>query len=410
MRIVNFRIRYAIIFIIPCGILFGFFLVHPYLTQTNISTIASPPGVSPVTVPDGFHVNVFAKNLDGPRFIHFGPKGSLYVAERAADRIVSLIDADHDGIAEKQSVFASQLPQPHSLVYHKQAWYVGVPSGIIRLADNNQDGVAEEREVLIDDYPVGGHSTRTVEFLPDGRMVVSIGSSCNVCEERDERRAAVVVYDGPMATKERVYAIGLRNAVGLAIHPDTGELWATNNGRDMLGDDLPPEAIYIVKDNMDYGWPYCHNGTIVDPDFGESDACDGVEQPIVNMQAHSAPLGLAFYTGKSFPKEFHGDLFIAFHGSWNRSIPTGYKVVRLPLAGSTPEGPVEDFATGWLNEAEQKASGRPVGLAVGPDGALYVSDDKAGIIYRISYNKPNNRPTGISTLHRSTKSVARQKY
>ncbi|NIQ11379.1 MAG: sorbosone dehydrogenase family protein, partial [Gammaproteobacteria bacterium] len=227
-------------------------------------------------VPEGFQVNVFASGLDGPRFIHFGPDKALYVAERGADRIVSLADSDHDGVADKQTVFANNLQQPHSLVYHKEHWYVGVPSGIIRLADINNDGTAEERQVLIDDYPTGGHSTRTVEFLPDGRMVVSIGSSCNVCEERDERRATVVIYDGPEATGERVFAIGLRNAVGLAIHPETGELWATNNGRDMLGDDLPPEAIYIIKDGKDYGWPYCHNGTIVDPDFGESDACEGV--------------------------------------------------------------------------------------------------------------------------------------
>ncbi len=389
MDISKFRIRYAIMIIIPLGMLFTWFLVRPYLAQTNISTLASPAGISSVKVPAGFQVNVFAKGLDGPRFIHFGPDNALYVAERGADRIVSLVDSDRDGVSDRQTVFASQLRQPHSLVYHQGNWYVGVPSGIIRLRDRNADGVADEQDILIDDYPVGGHSTRTVEFLPDGRMVVSVGSSCNVCEERDDRRATVLIYDGPDATGERIYAIGLRNAVGLAIHPETGELWATNNGRDMLGDDLPPEAIYIIKDGKDYGWPYCHNGTIVDPDFGESDACDGVELPIVNMQAHSAPLGLVFYTGKSFPKGYHGDLFVAFHGSWNRSIPTGYKVVRLPLDGSRPAGPIEDFAFGWLNEAEEKATGRPVGLAVGPDGALYVSDDKAGMIYRISYSNKN---------------------
>ncbi len=387
MDISKFRIRYAIMFIVPLGMLFGWFLVRPYLAQTNISTIASPAGVATVKVPEGFAVNIFAKGLEGPRFIYFGPDKNLYVAERGANRIVTLTDADHDGIADSQTVFANQTPQPHSLVYHKDNWYVGVPSGIIRLADKNGDGVAEEMETLVDDYPVGGHSTRTVEFLPDGRMVVSIGSSCNVCEERDERRAAVVIYEGPEATGERVFAIGLRNAVGLAIHPETGELWATNNGRDMMGDDLPPEAIYIVKDGLDYGWPYCHNGTIVDPDFGEIDACDGVEHPVVNMQAHSAPLGLVFYTGKSFPKEYHGDLFVAFHGSWNRSIPTGYKVIRIPLDGSRPSGAIEDFAVGWLNEIEEKASGRPVGLAIGPDGALYVSDDKAGMVHRIRATK-----------------------
>lgn len=383
---IKFRIRYVVMVVIPLVGLFGWFMVRPYLAQTNIYTMASKPGYSSVNVPPGFHVNVFATGLQEPRFIHFGPEGALYVAERAANRILVLEDTDHDGTADRKTVFADQIARPHSLVYRKGSWYIGVPSGVVRLADRDGDKLADERQTLIDDYPSSGHSTRTVEFLPDGRMVVSIGSSCNVCNEQDPRRAAVVIYDNPRGTGERIFAKGLRNAVGLAIHPQTGELWATNNGRDMLGDDLPPEAIYIVRDGQDYGWPRCHNGTIEDPDFGSPGSCQGVAKPVVNMQAHSAPLGLAFYTGKAFPEEYRGNLFIAFHGSWNRRVPTGYKVVRLPIDGSQPKGPVEDFATGWLDEQLHTASGRPVGLAVGPDGALYVSDDKAGMIYRISYS------------------------
>jgi len=378
-------IRNAIMVAIVLGCLLGWRLVSPYLFQTNLTTLVSTASQSPIKVPEGFHVARFAAGLNGPRFIRFGPEGLLYVAERGANRIITLADRDRDGSAEQQTVFADQLIRPHSLVYHQGAWYVGVPSGIVRLRDSDGDGVAEQRQVLIDDYPTSGHSTRTVEFLPDGRMVVAIGSSCNVCIEDDPRRAAVVVYDGPQATGERVFARGLRNAVGLAIHPETGELWATNNGRDLLGDDRPPEAIYIVRDGLDYGWPRCHNGTIEDPDFGGPGSCRNVAMPVVNMQAHSAPLGLVFYTGQSFPAEYQGDLFVAFHGSWNRSVPTGYKVVRLPLRNSRLRGPVEDFATGWLNAADGRASGRPVGLDVGPDGALFVSDDKAGMIYRISY-------------------------
>ena len=380
--------RYGLLAGIGVCALVGWFVARPFLAQTSLETLASPAGPSQVRVPPGFAVNLFAGDLNGPRFIRFGPDGALYVAERGADRILALSDVDGDGVAERRRVFAGDLNRPHSLAFHRRAWYVGVPSGVVRLEDGDGDGVAEQRQVLIDDYPIFGHSTRTVEFLPDGRMVVSIGSSCNVCEESDPRRAAVVVYDGPQATGERIFARGLRNAVGLAVHPTSGELWATNNGRDLLGDDLPPEAIYLLRDGADYGWPRCHNGTIEDPDFGSPGACRGVAMPVVDMQAHSAPLGLVFYTGENFPAAYRGDLFIAFHGSWNRSVPTGYKVVRLPLDGSRPRGPVEDFATGWLDQQGQTALGRPVGLAVGPDGALYVSDDKAGMIYRIRYIRP----------------------
>jgi glucose/arabinose dehydrogenase len=201
--------------------------------------------------------------------------------------------------------------------------------------------------------------------------------------------AAIVIYEdvsGQTATRERLFASGLRNAVGLAIHPQTGELWATNNGRDMMGDDLPPDTVYIVEDAADYGWPSCHSGDIIDPQFGSNGSCEGVVEPVVEMQAHAAPLGLTFYDGNSFPEEYRGDLFIALHGSWNRSTPFGYKVVRLPFENGQPAAQVIDFATGWL-QADNSASGRPAGVTVGSDGALYASDDKGGFIYRISYTE-----------------------
>lgn len=363
------------------------FLLYRVLSrQVNLTGMLGSGEATEVALPDGFRANVFAEGLNGPRFMALGPDGVIYAADRGNDRIVALPDADGDGRADEVRPFATDLTRPHSVVYHEGAWYVGVPSGVVRLEDADGDGTADGREVVIDDYPTSGaHTTRTVEFLPDGRMVVSIGSSCNVCEEEDERRAAVVVYDGADGSGERVFARGLRNAVGLAIHPETGELWATNNGRDFMGDDMPPETVYVVRDGADYGWPYCHSGDIVDPDEGFDGACEGVEEPVVEMQAHSAPLGLAFYTGAAFPEAYRGDLFIAFHGSWNRSVPTGYKVVRLPFEGGEPADAVVDFATGWLDQETGESSGRPVDVLVGGDGALYVSDDKGGFIYRIVY-------------------------
>jgi glucose/arabinose dehydrogenase len=356
-------------------------------TQVNIAGWIDPAGVAQVQVPPGFTVNVFASGLNNPRDMAFGPDGVLYVANRFAGQIVSLPDSNADGVADTTRVFAGGLNSPSSVAYHEGAWFVGVPTGVIRLEDADGDGQAETSTTLVDSFPTAGaHITRTVLFLPDGRMVVSVGSSCNVCNEDDPRRAAIVVYDGPAAGGEAIYASGLRNAVGLALHPETGQVWATNNGRDLMGDDLPPETVYQVEEATDYGWPRCHAGDIVDPEFGFEGACAGVPQPAVEMQAHMAPLGLAFYTGDRFPPDYRGDLFIALHGSWNRSVPAGYKVMRVPFDGSGPAGPAEEFAFGWLDESTGNVQGRPAGVAVGPDGALYVSDDKGGFIYRIFYS------------------------
>lgn len=364
----------------------GGLLARPFLAQFNPATIEASGATEP-DLPEGFSSTVFASGLDGPRFISFGPDGTLFVAERGANRIVTIADADGDGVGDEPVVFAGELNRPHSIVFHDGSWYAGVPSGVIRLADSDGDGVADVRETIIDDLPDGGaHTTRTVEFLPDGRMVVSVGSSCNVCEEDDPRRAAIVIYDNAQGDNGRLYATGLRNAVGLAIQPGTGELWATNNGRDLMGDDVPPETIYVVEDGLDYGWPRCHSGTVPDPEYGDENACDGVAQPLVTMQAHTAPLGLTFYDGEAFPEAYRGDLFVALHGSWNRTVPVGYSVVRVPMDGDRPTGPAEPFATGWLDAETETASGRPVGLDTGPDGALYVSDDGAGFIYRIVYD------------------------
>jgi glucose/arabinose dehydrogenase len=359
--------------------------------NVNLAGVMGDANIANITLPEGFAVQVFADELRGPRFMAVGPDGVLYVADRGNDRIVALPDANGDGQADEMRVLADGLNNPHNMVYHEGHWYVAVTEGVVRLTDEDGDGVADAQTTLIDTYlPPGQHSSRTLAFLPDGRLLISAGSTCNVCEEEDPRRAAITSYDSPIGqdqlTGEKVYATGLRNAVGLAIHPETGQLWATNNGRDLLGDDLPPETVYIVEEGGDYGWPSCHSGTVLDPDFGFEGACEAAGQPVVSMQAHSAPLGLTFYTGNAFPAEYQGDLFVAFHGSWNRSIPTGYKIIRVPLDGSSPSGPVEDFATGWLNESDYSSDGRPVDVTVGSDGALYVSDDKGGIIYRIYAN------------------------
>ncbi len=339
-----------------------------------------------IALPPGFGITVYADGLQDPRMMTIGPDGGVYVAERGAGRILRLVDDEGDGRLDRIDVVAEGLNSPSSLAFYQDgSLYVGETRRILRLPPSSDEGSFGEPEVLIAGLPSGGHNTRTVLFSPDyASLYVSIGSSCNVCEEDDQRRAAIVRYN-PDGSEERVYAKGLRNAVGITFNSVTGELWATNNGRDFLGDDLPPETVYLVKEGADYGWPGCHSGRIVDPQFGSSSSCEGIEEPEVEMQAHSAPLGLEFYSGDQYPAEYQGDLFVAFHGSWNRSQPVGYKIVRIPMQGETI-GLVEDFAVGWL--VNGASWGRPVDIITAPDGSLLISDDAGGTIYRIYYRGP----------------------
>ena len=354
------------------------------LAETASPVAAPNPPENPVGLPPGFAISVFAQDLKEPRMMAVGPEGDLYVAERGGGQVVRLPDRDGDGIADSVEVVAAEIDAPTSLAFDRDgSLYVAETTRVWRLSQPDGEGVFQQREVLIDGLPSGHHSTRTILFSPDFSVLyVSIGSSCNLCIEEDERRAAIMRFnlDG---SGGRVYASGLRNAVGITFRPGTDELWATINGTDLMGDDLPPDTIYRIQEGADYGWPRCHAGRIVDPQFGEGEACDGVPLAPVEISAHSAPLGLAFYEGEQFPAEYRGDLFVALHGSWNRSVPTGYKVLRIPFEGSEP-GSVLDFATGWLAENGQHW-GRPVDLVTGADGSLLVSDDSGGKIYRIFY-------------------------
>jgi glucose/arabinose dehydrogenase len=334
-----------------------------------------------VAAPAGVVVSIFAV-LRQPRFAAFGPTGDLYVVDERLGHVVVLPDRDRDGVADASIVFAEGLRQPHSVAFAEGAVFVGETDGVRRLIDRDGDGRADDATRIIS-LPAGrGHWSRTVVVGPDNKRYVSVGSSCNVCIEDDWRRAAVLQYnlDG---SGERLFARGLRNSVGLAWQPDTGLLYATENGRDHLGNDAPPEEVNIITDGADYGWPRCHGADIADPEFGRGpDACRGQTAPVITMQAHSAPLGLAFAPTAGVPVIPARDLVIAYHGSWNRTPATGYKLVRAIFQGGQPTGEVVDLVTGF--RVDGGAWSRPVGVAFASDGALFVTDDAGGAIFRIA--------------------------
>jgi len=352
----------------------------PLLGAVGISLDRGLAGETALELPEGLEADIFASGLDHPRFMAVAADGTLFVAEPGENRVVALPDGDGDGRADETVVVGEDYDVAHSLAFADDGSLLVAGSGTLFRLTLDGDRREIAREAILT-YPRSGqHSTRTVVVAPDGSLLVSVGSSCNVCWEADEERASVITAPADGGTS-RVLMRGLRNAVGLAIDPATGEAWATNNGRDMMGDDLPPETVYRLVDGADAGWPRCHAGDIIDPDFGEEPdpatgltGCDGVAPPAATFGAHAAPLGITFWRGHAV---------IAFHGSWNRSEKVGYEVAWIPWSDG-PAGPAEVLITGFLDADSGEASGRPAGVIVGADDALYVSDDKGGFIYRIT--------------------------
>jgi glucose/arabinose dehydrogenase len=349
------------------------------------SRMAPGAELSAIQLPPGFAIDFFAKDLDNARFLTLDPRGTLLVSVPRSGRVIALPDDNGDGQADSALPVVEGLDLPHGLAFFDGQLYVAETGRVVRFDyDVARRRVRGAPTVVVPDLPPRGqHWTRTIAIGPDRRLYVSAGSTCNSCEERDPRRAAITRYelDGRSGTP---FGTGLRNAVGIAFRPGTSELWATVNGRDWLGDDRPSEYVTRIDEGGFYGWPYCHwtpAGPVTDPDLGAGDRCKTARRPSFLYQAHTAPLGLAFYTGAQFPPEYRGDLFVALHGSWNRAVPVGYKVIRVKLGGASPVA--EDFASGWL--VGGKSWGRPVDLAVARDGALYVSDDSLGVVYRITY-------------------------
>ncbi len=364
-------------------------------TLPGLRSSVKPDTLDYISLPQGFRIDVYADNLDGNAVSYPGPNPGprmmllkdnvLYVSVPNRGKVVALPDRNNDKKADEMITFIDGLNNPHGIDFYNGWFYIAEESRVIRVKDDNGDLKADNGtlEILIDSLPTGGHFTRTIK-LHNNSLYLSIGSSCNVCYEQDERRVAISICT-PEGKDCRIFAKGLRNAVGFVFHPVTGRIYATDNGRDMLGDDVPPDEINLVEDGKNYGWPICYGKNIHDTDFDKNvyirNPCmEPFETAsLIDLQAHSAPLGLAFYYGNSFPQEYRGNLFVAYHGSWNRRVPTGYKIVRIDMNNFT----VTDFATGWLQGTN--VLGRPVDIIVANDGSLFVSDDNAGKIYRIYY-------------------------
>jgi glucose/arabinose dehydrogenase len=341
-----------------------------------------------LTVPQGFTITTYAERVPGVRLMALGPEGDPYATLTDRGRVVRLPDRNHDGRADEVVRVAGGLNQPHGLAFRGDTLYVAETSQVVRF-----DRPGARPVVVVGNLPAdGGHFTRTIVFLQD-ELLVSVGSSCNLCEEQDPRRAAVVRY-GLDGSGEALFATGLRNSVGLALNPVTGEVWATNNDRDNLGDEVPPDRVNILRRGGFYGWPFCYLPNVPNPEYQRTAGrCAQAIGPAVELPAHSAPLGLAFYTGSMFPAEYQGDLLVALHGSWNRSAPIGYEVVRVDLHEGRPVGAAQSFVSGWLEGRRRTLSrpagvgwGRPVGLLVLGDGSLLISDDEGGRIYRVTYD------------------------
>lgn len=341
-------------------------------TTTSALPLRAPPGVA---------ITVFARDQGAPRVLRMDPEGTLVASIPSRGMVVALPDRDRDGRADNAVTILSGLNRPHGLAFNGSNLFVAETNAIVRY-DYDATALTARNPKLIASLPTGGnHTTRTIGIGPDRRLYVSIGSSCNVCVERDSRRAALYAMnlDG---SNFKPFATGLRNTVFFSWHPGTGALFGTDMGRDLIGDNLPPDEINIIEAGRDYGWPYCYGANVRDRSFGpKKRTCDTQQPSTLDLPAHSAPLGLAFIPRDGWPERYQGGLLVAYHGSWNRSVPTGYKIVLITDDPLGVRG-IEDFITGWL-APDGAALGRPVDILALQGGVLYVSDDKAGVIYKV---------------------------
>jgi glucose/arabinose dehydrogenase len=344
-----------------------------------------------IKLPKGFSIAVYAE-VEDARSMTLSPSGTLFVGNRDEDKVYAVQDVNGDFKADKVYVMAKDLNMPNGVAFKDGDLYIAEKSKISKISkiESNLSAPAKP-QVVYDKYPNDdSHGWKYIAFGPDGKLYVPVGAPCNICEPSDPIYASITRINAD-GTGFEIFASGIRNTVGFTWHPTTKNIWFTDNGRDRLGDNIPPcELNTATAKGQHFGYPYCHAGTIKDPEFGHKHPCSDFVKPAQALGAHVAPLGLKFYTGKQFPSAYKNQIILAEHGSWDRSKMNGYKlsVVRFNAKGKSLG--YETFASGWLDEGKQKAWGRPVDVIVMKDGSLLVSDDKAGVIYRISYKGTSN--------------------
>lgn len=349
-----------------------------------------------VQMPPGFQIQVYADSVAGARSMALSPSGVLFVGTRKEGRVYAVLDETNDRVADSVVTIAEGLNMPNGVALWNGDLYVAEVHRILRFSQiESRLDKPVKPEVVYDQLPSDRHhGWKFIRFGPDSRLYVPIGAPCNTCRKSNPIYATIARINRDGSGFE-IFAQGVRNSVGFDWHPKTDELWFSDNGRDWLGDDLPPDEINraAIK-GLHFGYPFCHGGVVADPEFGSEKACDQFTAPEVRLPAHVAPLGMRFYTGRMFPEEYYQQLFIAEHGSWNRSRKVGYRITLVRMErGRVTE--YEPFAQGWL--AGDSAWGRPVDIEVMGDGSMLVSDDKNGVIYRISYTLPSTS-TNVTSL------------
>lgn len=359
----------------------GYFF-YPALEQATDANVAQ------LKVPAGFKITKFAQDLGKPRILAVNDNGNVYTSDREKGIVIMLTDANGDGVSEDKKTVAT-IKQVHGLNIHNGKMYM-VAVNELYVADINADGTLAQPQMLIGDLPDGGqHPNRTLAFGPDNKMYITVGSTCNSCPEPNPENATILVANED-GSNRKIYAKGLRNTIGFGWHPETNELWGMDHGIDWLGDDEQKEELNQIKQGADYGWPYIYGEGKYNP--GDRPQGDTTYQqylqkttlPTLVYQAHSAPMGMAFYTASMFPADFKNDAFVAMRGSWNRSSPVGYKIARVHFENGKPVR-FEDFVTGFVVNNNKAHFGRLVGVAVHKDGSLLFSDDTNGVIYRVAY-------------------------